>query len=292
MKVRRLAEKFFVHASRTNTPKSLQGLKDRLRLFLDEFGETKTTKVSRERLIRFLHDSQGTLSGNTHRQNFSRIRALQNYALRFDHLERPWLRKGDYQAPPATFRETLPTLEQTAQILSVMRADAQPIYRCLRLTGARPGELCNATIDQLTGEPGETVIVQEKHKTARKTGLKRRILVIPAAEQIVQEAIGGRTEGPIFLTVSGKPWRVDLLSREFRRCREKLGIDRRIVLYTTRHAAASLMIDAGAEITDVKVQLGHTDIGTTQRYIHPDERKVRKSVAVIPDVKPKSEDAV
>lgn len=37
MKVSKLAAKFLEHAARSNTPKSLQGLRDRLRLFLDEF---------------------------------------------------------------------------------------------------------------------------------------------------------------------------------------------------------------------------------------------------------------
>lgn len=126
-------------------------------------------------------------------------------------MKHPWLKKGDVQKPPQTFRQRLPTLEETQLILSIMRPFAQPLYRCLRLTGARPGEL--------------------------------------------------------------------------RRCRDHFGISKEIVLYTARHACASMMIDSGADISEVKVQLGHTDIGTTQRYVHPDERKVRKSVTAIQDVK-------
>ncbi len=284
MKIKKLAGKFFEHAARTNTPKSLQGLRDRLKLFLDEFGNTKVDKLDREDLIRFCHESQGELSGNTHRQNISRIRALQNYAVRFDYLEKPWLRKGDYTLPPATYRETLPTLEQTAQIISIMRKDALPIYGCLRQTGARPGELCAARIEQLEGVAGEMVIVMDEHKTARKTGMKRRILLTPDAESIVVAAIGERTAGPIFLTASGKAWLRDRLSREYRRCRDHFGISRKVVLYCSRHQLASLMIDSGCDISVVAVQLGHKNISTTQKYIHPDERKVRRSVMKIADV--------
>jgi integrase len=278
MKVNTLAEKFLAHSARSCTPGSLQGARDRLRLFLAEFGSTNTKKVRRERLIQFLHESQGNLSDSTHRQNITFVERLQTYGVRFEYLRKPWLKPGDVKKPRMVNRDTLPTLEQTSQILSIMRADAQPIFRCLRLTGARPGELCGARIEQLEGQPGERVIVLTEHKTARKTGLKRRILLSPAAEAIVVDAIGCRTEGPIFTTARGKAWLRDRLSREYRRCRNHFGISKRVVLYTARHEAASLMIDSGADISEVKVQLGHTDIGTTQRYVHPDEAKVRGSV--------------
>jgi integrase len=284
MKVNRLAERFFEHSARSCKPSSLQGARDRLRLFLKEFGDVKVHKVSRESLIRFLHESAAGLSDSTHRQNIVFCERLQNYGVRFEYLRKPWLKPGDVKKPRMVNRDTLPTLEQTAQILSIMRPDAQPIFRCLRLTGARPGELCGARIEQLEGQPGERVIVLTEHKTARKTGLKRRILLSPAAEAIVVEAIGGRTEGPIFTTARGKAWLRDRLSREYRRCRNHFGISKRVVLYTARHEAASRMIDSGADISEVKVQLGHTDIGTTQRYVHPDEAKVRSSVMRIKDV--------
>lgn len=289
MTVNKLAEKFLRHAARSNTPKSLQGLKDRLRLFLAEYGETNVKRVKRESLIAFLLSSQGTLSDQTHRQNICRVEALQGWAVRFEYLERPWIRRGDVKKPPNVGRDVLPTLEQTIQILSIMRPDAQPIYRCLRLTGARPGELCAATIDQLHGTAGERVVVLEKHKTAKKTGKPRRILLSEQAEELAVASIGERQAGTIFVTRLGRPWIVDRLSREFRRCRDQLGISRRVVLYTTRHAAASMMIEAGADISEVQAQLGHTDIQTTQKYLHLSERKVRASVTKLVDVLPMRE---
>jgi integrase len=169
-----------------------------------------------------------------------------------------------------------------------MRKDAIPIFRCCRLTGSRPGELCAARIEQIEGPPGERLIVQTKHKTAKKTGQKRRIILTAAAEELVDIATAGRTEGAIFLTARGLPWLRDRLSREFRRCRDHLGISKKIVLYSTRHEAASRMIDAGCDINQVKVQLGHTDIGTTQRYVHAKDETVRQAAMAIQDVKPES----
>lgn len=285
MKVNKLAEKFLQHSSRTNAPKSLEGMRDRLRLFLEAFGDQNTKRVSREALIAFLQSSQGTLSDTTHRANITAVERLQSWSVRFEYLKKPWTRRGDVRKPPQVNRDTLPTLEQSAQILSIMRPDAQLIYRCQILTGARPGELCGAMVDQLHGTPGEMLIILEKHKTVKKTGKPRRILLSEQAEAVVRESIGDRTDGPIFLTRLRKPWVVDRLSREFRRCRNKLGLSKRIVLYSTRHQAASLMIEAGADISVVQAQLGHTDIATTQKYLHINDRKVRESVAKISDVK-------
>lgn len=290
MKVSKLADKYLRHSAQTCKPGSVQSTRDRLRLFLQKFGTKKIKKVSRQKLIRFLHEHGEGLSDSTRRHNIASVERLQNFAIRFDYLKKPWVKRGDVKKPLMANRDTLPTLKETQQILSIMSRHARPIYRCLRLTGARPGELCIARIENLEGTPGEMVIVlgKDQHKTGGKTGMKRRILLSAAAEAIVREAIGDRTEGPIFLTSHRKPWIRDRLSREFRRCRNHFGISRRVVLYTTRHEAASLMIDAGADISEVKVALGHTDIGTTQRYVHPDEKKVRRSVTQISDVEPEN----
>ena len=59
MKVKRLVKKLLKHAARTNEPESLQGIKDRLKRFVEEFGRKKITKVSREKLIAFYGSFHG-----------------------------------------------------------------------------------------------------------------------------------------------------------------------------------------------------------------------------------------
>ncbi|MBS0261455.1 MAG: hypothetical protein JSS02_05815 [Planctomycetes bacterium] len=87
----------------------------------------------------------------------------------------------------------------------------RPIDSALRQCGARPGELCRATIGDV--DRANRVITLKEHKTARKSGLVRRILIGRRLGKRLDQAIGGRTEGSVFLCPAGRAWRVENLSR-------------------------------------------------------------------------------
>ena len=76
------------------------------------------------------------------------------------------------------------------------------IYSALRQCGARPGELCRATIADV--DRANRVITLKEHKTARKTGQVRRIPIGRKLGELLNQAIGTRTEGPVFLSPAGK----------------------------------------------------------------------------------------
>ena len=107
---------------------------------------------------------------------------------------------------PATFvpaqRDRVPTANETAAILAKASPEFWLIYSALRQCGARPGELCRATIADVDRANG--VITLKEHKTARKTGQPRRIPIGRKLGELLDRAIGNRTEGPVFLSPKGK----------------------------------------------------------------------------------------
>lgn len=274
---------------RGNGDRTTRWYRDRLKLVGGRFGKRKAKSLKVDELQKFFHELAATVSPTTQRHNLVAFDQVMRFALDRGEIEKPWYKPKDLPKPKARNRDYVPTAEQLSKMLSVMRPDAQPVIRCLRLCGARPSEICAAQVSNLEGKPGTMSIVLDEHKTARKTGMKRTIRLSPAAEAIVLEAITGRESGTIFRTASGLDWNVARLSREFRRCRNHFGFSDELVLYSMRHTTASLMIDSGADISEVKLQLGHTDIGTTQRYVHPDDSTVRRSVMRIEDVLPLKE---
>ena len=95
----------------------------------------------------------------------------------------------------------MPTPAETEAILAQASPAFRLIYSALRQCGARPGELCRATIADV--DRANRVITLKEHKTARKTGQPRRIPIGRKLGELLDQAIGDRTEGPVFLSPSG-----------------------------------------------------------------------------------------
>jgi integrase len=104
---------------------------------------------------------------------------------------------------------------------------------CRQNRHAVPGELCRATIADV--DRANRVITLKEHKTARKTGQVRRIPIGRKLGELLDQAIGDRTDGPVFLSPSGRVWNVGNLSRTYSRLRDQAGLPKDLVLYLARH---------------------------------------------------------
>ncbi len=117
------------------------------------------------------------------------------------------------------------------------------------------------------------VIALKEHKTARKTGQPRRIPIGKKLRGLLDQAIGTRTEGPVFLSPAGTAWTVPNLSRTYSRLRDLAGLSRDLVLYLARHECGTKICrEKGIEFA--RRLLGHANISTTQRYMHLDDREL------------------
>ena len=77
----------------------------------------------------------------------------------------------------------------------------------------------------------------------------------------------------MFLSPSGRAWKVGNLSRTYSRLRDQAGLPKDLVLYLARHECGTKICrEKGIEYA--RRLLGHTDIATTQRYMHLDEKEL------------------
>ncbi len=199
------------------------------------------------------------------------FKAFQEWAVEFRHLVAPVATK--IKKPMGRFRERIPRKSETVLLLANAPEAFQLIYEALRRSGARPNELCKATIADWDRE--ERAIVLVEHKTAEATGRARRITVGKKLEAVLLRAIGDRTDPGerIFLTPTGRPWSPNYLSKVYKQLRNKAGLPSDLVLYLARHEHGTVIcrelgINAACDA------LGHTSIDTTRRYLHStnDER--------------------
>ncbi len=197
------------------------------------------------------------------------LERLQKFALEHKLLDKPIF--GNLEKPRVGRRDRVPTPAETESLLAKASPEFRLIYCALRQCGARPGELCRATIADV--DRANRVITLKEHKTVRKTGQVRRIPIGQKLRDMLDQAIGDRTEGPVFLSPTGKPWRVSNLSRTYSRLRDLAGLPRDLVLYLARHECGTKICrEKGIEYA--RRLLGHTNISTTQRYLHLDDNEL------------------
>jgi integrase len=212
------------------------------------------------------------MSASSRHHNAVALQRLQKFAL--EHKLLDWPVFGRLEKSRAEQRDRVPTTAETDAILTRASSEFRLIYLALRQCGARSGELCRATIADI--DPTANAIVLREHKTARKTGKPRRIPIGRKLGELLDQAIGTRTEGPIFLSPAGKPWKVNNLSRTYSRLRDLAGLPRDLVLYLARHECGTKICrEKGIEFA--RRLLGHANISTTQRYMHLDDRELAEA---------------
>lgn len=275
MTTNELIDEFMDHVKReSGEPATIRFYTQRLKNFGERFGKKKFADLESLEIQKHFHKigKKKNYSGTTLAHEITAMKTMQNFAIREGLIKKPVLVK--ILKPRVGRREKVPTPEEIELILQHAKPDFALLYRALMQTGARPGELCKVLIEEhIDWEAGE--IVLKKHKTAKKTGKPRRISIGDKLEPLLRQAIGERTEGPVFLTIRGKAWRPAHASAEHRRLRNKAGLDKAIVLYSTRHRFGTRLTEEGLPTPEVAALMGHASIMTTQRYVHPDRKKLR-----------------
>ena len=80
-------------------------------------------------------------------------------------------------------------------------------------------------------------------------------------------------ENHIFLSTRGKPMRVEAIRLVVKKHAESSSIERRMTTHSVRHAFATHLLDAGADLRSIQMLLGHASISTTQIYTQVTTKK-------------------
>ena len=155
------------------------------------------------------------------------------------------------------------------------------ILLTLLSTGLRKSELCNLRVRDIKAYRNQPVLdVVGKGRKFRRIPLKMEALT--AIREYWKSAKNGtEPDIPIFHTL-GKhgPHRVVPLTPRavdclIKRASKKALIKKRVTPHTLRHTFGTSLLDEGTDLRTVQALLGHSGIGTTQKYLHSnDDKKV------------------
>lgn len=279
MRVQQLIDEYLAHAEDHHKPATVRHYRGRLKKFGELLGHKKLKKLKPRDLDEYIRtvnvdpDTGDAWAPDTCRANITVMDQALKFGLRRGYLKKPIIEK--FERPTGRQRDRLMTEDEHAAIEALAPPEFLLIYRGLKQSGARPGELCGALIENIDRE--NQVIELREHKTATKTRKPRLIGIGEKFDAIIRESIGDRTSGPIFLNPNGEAWDPQKLSRKFRELRDQAGLDDELCLYLARHAFATAFYEATEDIKATADQLGHTNIQTTLRYVKRNKKLLSKN---------------
>jgi tyrosine recombinase XerC len=180
---------------------------------------------------------------------------------------------------------SLPPVLKRAEASSLVEAPAgqdpwavrdRALLELLYAAGIRVSELCGLDVDDLDLEEGRVRVLG---KGGRERSVPIGEEAVEAARTYLAEAregtLGDGHGGPaLFLNRRGKR----ISPRDVRSLVEKYRQDvlagRRVSPHTLRHSFATHLMEGGADIRAVQELLGHSSLGTTQRYTHVSRRRL------------------
>jgi len=222
-----------------------------LRKFLEFAGsQVRLSEINRRLVESWLASlDMKPVSRNTY---FRHLKAALSKAVEWEYLKRnpcQGIKQLRDQEPPLRAL----SVEEVQQILD---AEEDPRYRSLwrfyLTTGCRRTEALQIQVEDIDRDRGLIILRKTKNKRARM------VVITEEVEAILQEV-------PIQV---GRlwPWKPDTVSHQFQRTARKAEIQAR--LHDLRHTFGTRLAAQGLAPWTLKELMGHSDLKTTQRYVH------------------------
>jgi integrase len=266
------------------------------------FGHLKLNAIKPLHAQQFIHmlSEEGTrtdgkddkLAPATVKRYFTVLKSIMAMAYKLDLIDKN---------PTDTTKLTMPeviepeieifTKEEAAQMLSCLDREPlsfQVLIHLAIVTGCRRGELVALQWNAIDF-PSNTITVklsnfklkgEDVRSKAPKTRRSAREVAIPeyltdllrryhSEQEAEKRRLGDKWEGEgwIFTQWNGKPMNPQTPTKQFSKFLERNKIPHR-KFHALRHTSATLLLLSGTNIKNVASRLGHTQLSTTNRYVH------------------------
>lgn len=202
--------------------------------------------------------------------------------------------------PPKRFQRNLVTYLTEAEVDTLLgvcdrntwtgRRDHTLILLAIQ-TGLRITELTSLTCSDVSLGVGANIHCVGKGRKERRTPLVSSTI---DALQVWLDERGGFPADPLFPTSTGRSLSRDAIEHRIARYVHEAGETcpsirtKHVTFHTLRHTAAMRLLLSDVDITVIALWLGHSQVSSTNTYLHADMSQKERAIARVtpPDIKP------
>ena len=269
------ARLYLDYVKAVKAPKTYRVRIEEIKKLLEFFKGKVFSEITQEDLLRYqvLRKSQG-VSNRTVNKEIACLRAMLNWAIDMGYIKGHSIKK--FPMLPETKRlHAFLTEEELQKLLKALKHNPLLKLRILfnALTGLRPKEIAYLEWQDVDFE-NKVIYVRSKPENPIKDYQERIIPLCEEALKVLKEA-KKLSKGRYVFSRSDKP--VFSIRKQLERACQKAGL-RKIFPYMLRHSFAVFCLKSGVNIYDLKNLMGHSEIETTERYLHTTGLYLKESI--------------
>jgi site-specific recombinase XerD len=253
---------------RTHTPKTIRSLKTTFNELIRILGDLNPSLTTNRQIDYFITVKIKDASQWTGLKYLRAISSVFNHAARMGYDVANPCKNVLPPRPPRQLPLYMSQGDAETFLAAITNIPFRRICTFALSTGMRLGELVQLRWDHVNLE-ARTLTVQNTDTFTTKNKRNRTIPLSDTALRVLHEIKSRQQQNKfVFLNLKGFPWSESNIGHPFRRYIKKSGLNPRYHFHTLRHTFASWLVQKGVNIYEVKELLGHSNITTTQIYVH------------------------
>lgn len=159
------------------------------------------------------------------------------------------------------------------------------LFQTLFRTGMRVGNVCGMKLSDINWEEGIITISRDDFKTDKnlEVGMGKDIVKILKDYLEIRDNLKPKSEH-LFVSLRGNQLTSDAVYKSLNKYAEKTDCIDKISPHMMRHTCATIMLENGATLEEIKNVLGHSTIQTTEIYAHTTDEMLRSSASILDGV--------
>lgn len=275
--IKEMFELFLEYSKANNKEKTIKVNESRIDFFKEYFGEkTKITEITPAKIeeLKIYLTKKNDKSNSTFNRYYATLSKAFNLVITEKKLNmiNPCKLVKKLKEDNEKIRYLTP--EEEKRLMDELSEHLKPIVICALTTGLRLSNILNLRWEAIDIKQNFIEILKQENKGHKQ-------IKLPIAPKFKKELkkIGIKKEGYVFINPdTNKPYTT--IKTGFKRALERAGIEN-FRFHDLRHTVGTRLVANGADLMTVKEFLAHSQITTTQRYMHPTPENMLNAIDIL-----------